>query len=139
MKRMGLIVLLLAATAPAAFAQKPTPAIHITPTGDGFENYLAAAMAKKNVPVRIVERADRATLTLKASQVQVKKDATSTKVMKCVFSSCSGIDERASASVKLVDHEGTIVWSYSVSGDLDERSRMAEAIAKHLKNDYFRQ
>lgn len=138
MKRMGLVFLLLACSTHAVFAQPAAPAIHIPPTGDGFENYLAAAMAKKNVPATIVERADRATLTLKASQVEVKKDATTTKVMKCVFSSCAGIDERASTSVKLVDREGTIVWSYSVRGDRDEKKWMAESIAKHLKSEYFR-
>jgi hypothetical protein len=131
----GLIGIILLCTSTAVLAQGP--AIHIPATGDGFDTYLAAAIAKKNVPARVVERADRATLTLKASPVEVRKDATSTKVMKCVFSSCDGIDGRASASVKLVDRDGTVVWSYSVSGDRDEKSRMAEAIAKHLKNDYF--
>jgi hypothetical protein len=138
MKKVGLIFLLLSCAAQAAFAQPAAPAIHILPTGDGFENYLAAAIAKKNVPARVVERADRATLTLKASPVEVKKDSSSTKVMKCVFSSCAGIDERASTSVRLVDREGTILWSYSVRGDRDEKKWMAESIAKHLKSEYFR-
>jgi hypothetical protein len=138
MKKLGLVFLWLACSTPAVFAQQASPVIHIPPTGDGFENYLAAAMAKKNVPARIVERADGATLTLKASQVEVRKDTATTKVMKCVFSSCSGIDERASTSVKLVDRQGTIVWSYSVRGDRDEKKWMAESIAKHLKSEYFR-
>ena len=138
MRTLGLVLLWLVCSTSALFAQQGSPAIHITPTGDGFENYLAAAMAKKNVPARIVERPDRATLTLKASQVEVRKDTTTTKVMKCVFSSCAGIDERASASVKLVDPEGTILWSYSVRGDRDEKKWMAESIAKHLKSEYFR-
>lgn len=114
-------------------------AIHIAPTGDGFENYLAAAMAKKRVPAQLVDRADRATLTLKSSPVQSKKDSNSTKVMKCVLGGCDSLDNRASASVKLVNRQGTIVWSYSVTGASDEQSRMAEAIAKHLKAEYFRQ
>jgi hypothetical protein len=138
LKTIGFVMLLLGCAARGAVAQSVTQ-LHITPTGDGFENYLAAAMAKKNVPVRVVERADRATLTLKASQVQMKKDGAGTKVMKCVFSSCAGIDGRASASVKLVNHDGIIVWSYSVSGDRDEMKWMAESIAKHLKSEYFRQ
>jgi hypothetical protein len=78
-------------------------------------------------------------LTLKASPLQVHKDSASTKAMKCLLDDCDGIDGRASASVKLVDREGTIVWSYSVNGDQDDRNRMAEAIAKRMKSDYFRQ
>ena len=136
MKGMGLVVLFLAC---AAQASAQETAIHIVPTGDGFENYLASAMAKKHVPARVVDKADRATLTLKAMPVAVRKDATSTKVLKCVMGGCDGIDGRASTSVKLVDRAGTVVWSYSVTGDADDKPRMAENIAKHLKNDYFRQ
>jgi hypothetical protein len=136
MKRIGLVVTLFM-IATRASAQTGGTAIHIQPTGDGFENYLAAAMAKKHVPAALVDRADRATLTLKSSALQVRKDAASTKVMKCMLADCEGIDGRASASVKLVDRDGTIVWSYSVTGDQDDKDRIAEAIAKHLKSDYF--
>lgn len=136
MKRTGLVVMLVA-WAVQASAQSAGPAIHIVPTGDGFDTYLAAAMAKKRVPANVVENADRATLTLKASPLDVKKDSAGTRVMKCVVASCDGIDGRASASVKLIDREGTVVWSYSVSGDGDEKDRIAEAIAKHLKSEYF--
>jgi hypothetical protein len=138
MKRTGVVVMLLLCAARAS-AQNGGTTIHIAPTGDGFDNYLAAAMTKKRIPAVLVDRADRATLTLKASPLQGRKDSTSTKVMKCVMGGCDGIDGRASTSVKLVDRKGTIVWSYSVSGDQDERSRIAEAIAKHLKSEYFRQ
>src|SRR5262245_4807911 len=138
MRRLGFAVLFVVGMTSTTFAQAPTT-IHIPATGDGFENYLAAALAKKRVPARLVDRADRSTLTLKAQPVQVQKDSNSTKVMKCMFSSCAGIEARASTSVKLVDPQGTILWSYSVTGDRDDQGRMAEAIAKHLKNDYFRQ
>jgi hypothetical protein len=132
---MALVVTLLTWSIQAS-AQTRT-AIHIVPTGDGFDAILAAAMAKKKIPAQVVDQADRATLTLKASAVETKKDSTGTKVMKCVVAACEGIDGRANASVKLVDRAGTVVWSYSVSGDSDERDRMADAIAKHLKSDYF--
>ena len=138
MKKLGLVVVLLLCASRAS-AQNGGTAIHIAPTGDGFDNFLAAAMAKKHVPAELVDKADRATLTLKASPLQGRKDGTGTKVMKCVMGGCDGIDGRASTSVKLVDREGTIVWSYSVSGDQDEKDRIAEAIAKHLKSEYFRQ
>jgi hypothetical protein len=138
MKRFGLVAMLLLC-ASGASAQNGGTTIHIAPTGDGFDNYLAAAMTKKHVPAALVDNADGATLTLKASPLQGRKDSTSTKVLKCVIGGCNGIDGRASTSVKLVDRQGTIVWSYSVSGDQDEKGRIAEAIAKHLKSDYFRQ
>lgn len=138
MRRIGL-VLMLVLCASRASAQNHRTAIHITPTGDGFDTYLAAAMTKKHVPAELVDKADRATLTLKASPLQGRKDRAGMKVMKCVMNGCDGIDGRASTSVKLIDREGTIVWSYSVSGDQDEKDRIAEAIAKHLKSEYFRQ
>ena len=135
MKKTSLLLVFIAAVARGAAAQEC--AIHIPATGDGFENYLAAALAKKHVPAQIVELADRATLTLKASAVEVRKDAASTKVLKCVMGGCDDIDGRATASVRLVSRDGTVVWSYSVTGDRDDKSRMAENIAKHLKSDYF--
>ena len=139
MKKPGFILLLLLLTASRASAQNGGAAIHIAPTGDGFDNFIAAAMAKKHVPAALVDNADRATLTLKASPLQGRKDSTIAKVMKCATAACEGVDGRASTSVKLVDRDGTIVWSYSVSGDQDEKDRIAEAIAKRLKSEYFRQ
>jgi cobalamin-dependent methionine synthase I len=139
MKRAGLVLTILACAAVAS-AQSVDPAIHIPPTGDGFDVYLAAALSKKHVPARIVDVTDAASLTLKSTQVAVRKDATRVKVMKCLFNSCDGIDGDASVSVQLVDRHGTIVWSYAVNrdGDDSDRKSMAEAIAKRLKKDYFK-
>ena len=129
---------LLAVGVTSASAQTAKPAVFIPPTGDGFESYLAAAMIKKNVPVSVVDTSERATLTLKAGQVQVQKESARMKVMKCVMQSCANTEDKASASVQLVNREGTVVWSYAVNGDRGEEKSMAETIAKHLKNDYFR-
>jgi hypothetical protein len=130
--------LLLAMGAMSASAQTARPWVYITPTGDGFDSYLAAAMIKKGVPVSVVDRSDQATLTLKAGQVQVQKESTRMKVMKCVMQSCANIEDKASASVQLVGPDGIVVWSYAVNGDRGDQKSMAETIAKHLKNDYFR-
>jgi D-arabinose 1-dehydrogenase-like Zn-dependent alcohol dehydrogenase len=130
--------LLLAIGAASASGQTAKPWVYITPTGDGFDSYLAAAMIKKGVPVSVVDKSDRATLTLKAGQVQVVKESTRMKLMKCVMQSCANTEDKASASVQLVDRDGTVVWSYAVNGDHGEEKSMAETIAKHLKNDYFR-
>ncbi len=141
MKRAVLILLMLACAAGTAAAQSVEPAIQIKPTGDGFDSYLAAAIAKKHVPARLVERGDRATLTLKATPVTARKDAASAKVMKCLFNNCSGINGDSSVSVQLVDREGTIVWSYALNrdGDDSDRKSMAEDVAKRLRKDCFRQ
>ncbi len=139
MKRAVQVLFVLACAATAS-AQSADPAILVQPTGDGFDVYLSAAMAKKHVPARLVDATDAATLTLRATQVAVHKDTAGVKVMKCLFNSCDGIDGNSSVSVQLVDRRGTIVWSYAVNrdgGDNDRKS-MAEDIAKRLKKDYFK-
>jgi hypothetical protein len=142
MKRLmtcaGCAACLLAIGMTSASAQTTRPAVFIPPTGDGFESYLAAAMVKKGVPVTVVDASERATLTLRAGRVQVQKETGRMKVMKCVMQSCANTEDKASAAVQLVNHEGTVVWSYAVDGDRGEEKSMAETIAKHLKNDYFR-
>jgi len=89
--------------------------------------------------VNVTENADLATLTLKASNVEVHQDSTGSKVMKCLFAYCGGIDDKANTSVQLIDGAGTIVWSYAVNKARGEKNRqsMAEAIATHLKGEYF--
>jgi hypothetical protein len=94
---------------------------------------------KKKVPANVIERADLATLTLKAAQVDVQKETTGSKVVKCLFAYCADTADKASTSVQLVDSNGTIVWSYSVNKARGAKNRqsMAEAIATHLKSEYF--
>jgi len=47
--------------------------------------------------------------------------------------------DKASTSVTLVSGAGEVVWSYSVNKGRGEKNRqsLAEAIAKHLKDDYL--
>jgi hypothetical protein len=101
------------ASAQTAVILAAKPAIYIAPTGDGFEVDLAAAIAKKEVPARVVENAEYAVFRLNAAQ--------------------------ASTSVQLVDSQGTVHWSYSVNKGRSAKNRqsMAEAIAKHLKSEFF--
>jgi hypothetical protein len=125
----------------AAFtsAQEAKPTLYITPSGDGFDVYLAAAMSKKEVPVTVVEKPENASYTLKAAQVEIQKESTGSKVTKCLFLYCAGINDKGNTSVQLVK-DGTIQWSYSVNKGRGEKNRqsMAEAVAKHLKSDFFR-
>jgi len=121
-------------------ASPKPPMIYVEPTADGFETYIVAAIIKKKVPASVVQKSEMATLTLKPAKVEEHKDATSTKVVKCIFGTCGNTDQ-ANTSVQLVDGNGVIVWSYSVNKSRGEKNRqsMAEAIASHLKSEYFHQ
>lgn len=143
MKRLAttpsLLTLLFVFTAAAAFAQTEKPRLFITPAGDGFEVYLAAAMLKKGVPVSVIDKPDTATYTLKAAQIEIQKESGASKFARCLFAYCIGIEDKGSTSVQLVDRGGVLVWSYSVNKGRGQKNRqsMAEAIAKHLKDEYF--
>lgn len=129
---------LLLSVASTTFAQRQT--IFITPASDGFEVYIAAAIVKKKVPVDVTTIAEKADLTLKASEVEVQKVGTGAKVVNCLFMSCSGNSDKGSTSVQLVDRDGTVQWSYSVNKGRGEKNKqsLAEAIAKHLNDDYLK-
>ena len=140
LKRIAVVLMWCALAGGAVAAQVPaTPTIYITPSEDGFETYVVAALHKKKVPVTVVEAQDAAGYTLKMARVEVEKVSTGSKWAKCVFASCAGTEDKASVSVQLVK-QGAIVWSYSVNKGRGSKNRqsMAEAIAKHLKDDDFR-
>jgi hypothetical protein len=139
MKRLLSTVFLMICTTTSIFAGEDRPNIFIPPTGDGFEVYIAAAIAKKNVPAHVVTAADSTALTLKAAQVQVQKESTRMKLAKCVLQSCMGTEDKASTSVQLLDCHGSVVWSYAVESDDASKKDMAETIAKRLKKEYFHQ
>jgi hypothetical protein len=135
----------LVSTAGVVGAQPPAPTkamIFVAP-GDSpdFKTYIEAAIIKKKVPASIVEREEIATLTLKASSVEEHKETTGSKVVKCLFAYCADTADKANASVTLVDHDGVVVWSYAVNKARGQKNRqsMAEAIASHLKSEYFHQ
>jgi hypothetical protein len=137
MRRLLTAFFLLSLAAPA-FGQADKPSLYITPTGDGFESYIAAAMVKKEVPVTVLDHQRGARYLLKTTQVDIKRVSSKAKVMNCVFAACEGNEDEGSTSVQLVEN-GTIKWSYSVNKDGGAKARrsMAEAIAKHLKKDVF--
>jgi hypothetical protein len=117
------------------------PSVYVTPSDDGFDVYVAAALIKKEVPVKVLSKPENATYTLRAASVDIQKETGTSKVVKCLFASCSGIEDKASTSVQLIDGDGAIVWSYAVNKGRGAKNRqsMAEAIAKHLKSDFFHQ
>lgn len=138
MKRL-LCTIVLAGLAGSPLAAQHKPALFVAETGDGFDMYLTAALEKKNVPATVVSSSSAAELTLKAAPVQVQKESTRMKVVKCIMQSCENTDDKASTSVKLVDRHGVVLWSYAIEYDDSSRKSMAETIAKRLKKEYFRQ
>jgi hypothetical protein len=133
-----LVVCLVAFTASAS-AQTRGTMIFIPPTDDGFQVYITAAIHKKNVPVSVVTDKELATHTLTASNVQKETVTTGKRVVNCLFAYCAGNEDKASTSVTLTDNKaGTVVWSYAVNKGRGSKNMqsMAEAIAKHLKDEW---
>lgn len=133
------LALIAAVVVNASVVAQDRPTIYITPTPDNFETYLSAAIIKKEVPVTVVTKEESASLVLKASAVEIQQQSTGSKVARCIFASCSGIEDRGSTTVQLVKGDA-VVWSYSVNKGRGQKNRqsLAEAIAKHLKDDYLK-
>jgi hypothetical protein len=134
--RLMVFALLLMQAGTVTAQDRPT--LFVTPTSDNFETYLAAAIMKKQVPVLIVTRQEGASFVLKASAVEIQQQSTGSKVARCLFAYCAGMEDRGVTSVQLL--KGDIVaWSYSVNKGRGQKNRqsLAEAIAKHLKSEYF--
>jgi hypothetical protein len=131
------IVFVFLLSSVASFAQLARPAVYIEPQ-NGFETYLAAAIAKKNVPVDVVTDQAKSTFALKAAPVEIKSESTGGKIARCLFASCIGIEDKGSVSVQFVETSSSkMLWAYSVNkqkGGSKNEQAMAEAIAKHLKD-----
>jgi hypothetical protein len=135
MKKCAFLCLLLCASVASA---QETRTLFITPTADNFEVYLSAAIVKKHVPVVVVTKEDGASLVLKTSAVEIQQQSTGSKVARCLFAYCAGIEDRGSTTVQVVRGD-RVEWSYSVNKGRGQKNRqsLAEAIAKHMKDDYF--
>jgi hypothetical protein len=112
------------------------PTVYVEPQ-QGFETYIAAAIAKKGVPVDVVTDKAKAVYVLRSAPVEVKSESTGGKIARCLFAYCAGIEDKGNVSVQLIEVGSTkMVWAYSVNkqrgGSKNEQS-MAEAIAKHFK------
>ena len=122
---------------PPVFAAEPAaaPRVYLEPQG-GFESYIAAAIIKKHVPIVATDNQEDATYML-TSAVQGKEESAGSKIARCLFLYCAGIEGQQTATVKLVNRQQEVVWAYNVKklGSQNFQST-AEAIAKHLKQ-YF--
>jgi hypothetical protein len=129
-------VLLILFVSSLSLAQS-RPTVYVEPQ-QGFETYIAAAIAKKGVPVDVVTDQTRAEYILRSAPVEVKSESTGGKIARCLFAYCAGIEDKGNVSVQLIEVGSTkMVWAYSVnkqrSGSKNQQS-MAEAIAKHFKD-----
>lgn len=113
MKKISLLAVLFLAVSCSAQLARPT--VYIEPQ-NGFETYLAAAIAKKSVPVGVVTDPTKATYVLKSAPVQVKQESTGGKIARCLFASCAGIEDKANVSVQLIESSSSkMLWAYSVN------------------------
>ena len=99
---------------------------------------MAAAVIKKQVPVTLVTKEEGATYVLQAAKVEIQQQSTGSKIARCLFAYCVGMEDRGLASVQLMKGDA-IVWSYSVNKGRGQKNRqsLAEAIAKHMKDEVF--
>jgi hypothetical protein len=117
-----------AVTAPANTRIVPGATVFIAPM-DGFENYLAAALQKKNVPLVPVANESQATYVIKGTADEKKAGWA-----KIAFTGQIHSDD--AASVQMFDRQsGAIVFAYAVDkkNTIHGRQTTAEACAKHLK------
>jgi TolB-like protein len=134
MKKLAVLLVLLASS--LSFAQLSHPTVYLEPQ-QGFETYLAAAFAKKGVPLDVVTDQTKATYVLKSAPVEIKQESTGGKIARCLFAYCAGIEDKGNVSVQLIETSSTkMLWAYSVNkqrGGSKNQQSMAEAVAKHCK------
>jgi len=138
--RKALLCLVLSLSMVSFAAETVRPTVFIRPQ-NGFETYLAAAMAKKEVPIDVVTDETKATYVLQAAPVETKQESTGGKIARCLFAYCAGIEDKSNVSVQLIDPGSSkMVWAYSVNkqrGGAKNQQAMAEAVAKHFKDEFL--
>src|SRR5579864_2568498 len=134
MKKLAVLLVLFASS--LSFAQLSHPTVYLEPQ-QGLETYLAAAFAKKGVPLDVVTDQTKATYVLKSAPVEIKQESTGGKIARCLFAYCAGIEDKGNVSVQLIETSSTkMLWAYSVNkqrGGSKNQQSMAEAVAKHFK------
>ncbi len=109
------------------------PRIYVEPQG-GFESYISAAVTRKHVPAVITHNKDEAQFVL-TSSVNAKEESAGSKIARCLFLYCAGMEGSQTASVQLVNaRTQEVAWAYNVrKASAQAYQSTAEAIAKHLK------
>jgi len=118
---------------PTVVGQGGSARIFIEPQG-GFESYLSAALVKKQVPAVVTQDKEAADFVL-TSAVIANEESTGSKVARCLFLYCAGMQGTQSATVQLVRAKTQeVAWAYSVKkASATAYQSSAEAVAKHLK------
>jgi len=107
-----------------------------------FAVSITAAVQKKNVPVTVILNEQAAEYILQSSSVATQTESGLSKIARCAFAYCAGIGGSTNVSVQLVRvSDSAVVWAYQVKkgneGSHGTQS-MSEAIAKHLKSEFFK-
>ncbi|MGA1983313.1 MAG: hypothetical protein ABSG84_12710 [Acidobacteriaceae bacterium] len=122
-------------------------AVYIEPM-DGYETYLAAAIAKKQVPLIVVADKTKADFIITSTVSQRAPSQPAVVVNNTTNVNSSGYPSSGfpragrgagstSASISIIDaHSSQIVFAYSVgkAGSTNQIQSAAEACAKHLKD-----
>lgn len=113
----------------APIAMKPGATVFVHPMPNDFDTYFKAALAKKKVPVVVVDSREKAQFEIKGTSESQKAGA----AKKIILGSWHS-DEEASISVTSID-SGAVVYAYSANkkNSAHGRQTTAEACAKHLK------
>lgn len=128
MKKIAILLVIFVAS--LSFSQTSRPTVYIEPQ-QGFETYIAAAIAKKGVPVDVVTEKSKAIYILRSAPVEVKSESTGGKIARCLFAYCAGIEDKGNVSVQLIEVGSTkMVWAYSVNkqrgGSKNQKRRQQE-------------
>lgn len=140
--KKALLVIALVSLAPLfTVAQASTqPRIFVKAEPD-FGVALAAALNKKHAPATVVLDEATADYVLQAAPINAKQESAGSKIARCLFAYCAGIEGTSSVSVQLVKaSDKSVVWAYQVrkanGGPVGVQS-LSEAIAKHLKKEFL--
>ena len=129
-----------AANTPTPTPQSGQPRIFVKADPD-FGVALAAALNKKRAPATVVTDEKTANYVLQSAGVAAKEESGASKIARCLFAYCAGIEGSSSVSVQLIQvRDGSVVWAYQVrkanGGPVGIQS-LSEAVAKHLKNEFL--
>jgi hypothetical protein len=119
--------------APSDAPRQGAPRVYIVPQ-DGFESNLAAAIIKKHVPAVVTQNKDEAQFILSGT-LKLHEESAGSKVARCLFAYCAGMEGVQAAAVQLVNaRTQEVVWAYNVhKPSAKAYQSTAEAVAKHLK------
>ncbi|HEY1648903.1 MAG TPA: hypothetical protein VGF96_13030 [Terracidiphilus sp.] len=124
-----------------SFCQSPSQPRIFVKAEPGFGVALTAALNKKHAPATIVLDQNAADYVLQSASVAAKQESGASKIARCLFAYCIGIEGTSSVSVQLVRvSDSSVVWAYQVrkaNGGPEGIQSLSEAVAKHLKKEFL--